>query len=296
MLVSNRYPAIARWLMQRLPGRALRRIVWSSVRRREFDFEAALRFGGRIRGNTRDLIQRDLYFFGVWEPSASAWIRARLSLGDTFVDVGANIGYYTLLGAGAVGPRGSVVAVEAYPEIFARLEETVTLNELANVRLCNLAATDEAREVPIYFGGEDNSGSSSIVDSPTGDARSRVVRGLPLSTILTREEKSRARLIKIDVEGAERQVIAGLDLGSGEYRRELELIVEITPERWADRGDPGVLLEQLRSHGYNAYRLDDPHSFRHYLPNQPTRRPERLRDSVRNYATLVFSRVDADSL
>ena len=294
--MSNGYPAMARWLMRRLPGRPLRRLVWSSVRRREFDFETALRFGGTIRGNTCDLIQRHLYFFGVWEPSTTAWVRGRLSPGDTFVDVGANIGYYTLLGANAVGPQGHVVAIEAYPAIFARLEETVALNELRNVRLCNVAATDEARELPIYFGGEDNSGSSSIVDKPTDDARSIVVRGLPLQAILTRDERRRVRLIKIDVEGAEREVIAGLELGSGEYRADIELIVEITPERWADGGDSGSLLGELRAIGYNAYRLDDPHSFRRYLPDQPTLRPVRLREPVRTYATLVFSRVDADSL
>jgi FkbM family methyltransferase len=282
--------------MLHLPGRALRRTVWSFVKRSEFEFTARTRFGAEIRGHTRDLIQRHLYYFGVWEPSTTAWIRGRLAKGDTFVDVGANIGYYTLLGAAAVGETGRVVAIEALPQIFAKLESHVALNGLRNVRLVNAAATSQPQDVEMWFGGEDNTGSSSMIDKPTANAPSVVVPGRPLADILTREERANARLIKIDVEGAEREVLAGLDLDAGEYRRDLELLVEITPARWADGGHAAALLERLRGYGFNAYRLDDPHSFRCYLPNAPTGRPYRIEALDDGYSTVVFSRVDAPAL
>lgn len=61
---------------------------------------------------TTDIIQRYLYLFGTWEPHLTAWIHQRLTPGATFIDVGANIGYYSLLAAHLVGPTGRVVAVE----------------------------------------------------------------------------------------------------------------------------------------------------------------------------------------
>lgn len=75
-----------------------------------------------------DLIQSRIYFFGVWEPAISAFVRSRLEPGDSFIDVGANIGYYTVLASRRVGPSGSVYAVEASPKICSRLRRNVALN------------------------------------------------------------------------------------------------------------------------------------------------------------------------
>lgn len=73
------------------------------------------RFGGRFTVTTSDIVQRYLYTFGAWEPHLSAWIACRLTPGDTFVDVGANIGYYTMLTSHLVGPTRHVAAIEPVP-------------------------------------------------------------------------------------------------------------------------------------------------------------------------------------
>src|SRR5450755_115400 len=111
----------ASWMIRNVPTRPLKRLIWSLVRRREFSFETMTSRGWRVRGNTTDWIQRQLYYFGLWEPNLSAWIERRLSTGDVFVDVGANVGYFTLLAAGVVGKTGKVVAIEPMPEIFRHL-------------------------------------------------------------------------------------------------------------------------------------------------------------------------------
>ena len=66
--------AIAPHLIRSVPGLALKRLVWSLVRRREFEYVTTTPQGLRIEGNTRDWIQRHLYYFGLWEPSRSAWM------------------------------------------------------------------------------------------------------------------------------------------------------------------------------------------------------------------------------
>jgi hypothetical protein len=89
-------------------------------------FACKTQSAGRIAGDTRDILQQ--YYFGVWEPNLTHWIVGRLRRGDTFVDVGANIGYYSLLASKLVGPGGSVVALEASPTIFHQLQDNLRLN------------------------------------------------------------------------------------------------------------------------------------------------------------------------
>src|SRR6476619_7171728 len=73
--------------------------------------------GGRIFVSGQDVIQRYIYSFGVWEPALTNFVKTRLRAGDTFIDVGANIGYYALLASGLVGASGTVVSIEASPSI-----------------------------------------------------------------------------------------------------------------------------------------------------------------------------------
>jgi len=68
-------------------------------------------FGGVMSCDLGDFIGNIIYHFGVWEPHVSAYIQSRLKPGDAFCDIGANIGYYSLLASRAVGPRGAVIAV-----------------------------------------------------------------------------------------------------------------------------------------------------------------------------------------
>ena len=82
------------------------------------EFTARTIHGARLRGDQRWIMPRCIYWFGVWEPLLSAWVESRLRPGDVFVDVGANMGYTSLLAARAVGPGGAVVAFEPAPATF----------------------------------------------------------------------------------------------------------------------------------------------------------------------------------
>src|ERR1700730_16140389 len=90
---------------------------------REGEHEAEV-FGYKIKLDLADYIQRSIYL-RTFEPRESALIRHYLKPGMTFVDVGANVGYYTLLAASLVGRRGRVLAFEPSPYVFERLVETM---------------------------------------------------------------------------------------------------------------------------------------------------------------------------
>lgn len=85
-------------------------------------FMARTVFRSRIAGDTRDILHQYIYYFGVWEPHLTNWIGQQLAPGDTFIDVGANVGYFSLLASRLVGKSGVVVAIEPSPTILRRSE------------------------------------------------------------------------------------------------------------------------------------------------------------------------------
>jgi FkbM family methyltransferase len=295
---SERVPEpLARRVLRRLPTRTLRRFVWDRIKYRKIRAVVPTRFSVRFHCNTRDYIQRYIYYFGVWEPNITAWVAERLTPGDTFVDVGSNIGYFSLLGAQRVGPTGRVVAVEASPTVFTELEANLALNGASGVRAICAAATNVRKRLQIYAGGKDNCGGSTTIAGVAVTAKAVYTEGVPLFELLSVEERASARLIKIDVEGAELDVIAGLHLARPGFREDLELIVEIAPDRlMAQRQTPEQILNLMREHGFNAYTLENDYRVRAYLHPAVPARPRRLRGEIGRMADVVFSRVDAEEL
>src|SRR5688572_19963716 len=97
--------------------------------------------GDRFECDLPDLIQLYIHLFGVWEPDLAAFMRSRLRAGDAVADVGANVGFDTMLASRAVGDTGRVVAIEAAPPVFNRLRVTLQINgSPTNVRAINKAA------------------------------------------------------------------------------------------------------------------------------------------------------------
>ena len=146
---------------------------------------------------------------GVWEPVLTRWLEARLSPGDTFIDVGANVGYFSILASRLVGPNGSVVAIEASPTIFGRLERGLRSNRLENVRAVHAVVASEEGSQMVYLGPDWHTGLTATHLEPELTPESEV-RAAALPALLTPGELGRARFMKIDVEGAESDVIAGL--------------------------------------------------------------------------------------
>jgi FkbM family methyltransferase len=136
-----------------------------------------------------------------------AWRYLKLRRGDTFVDVGAHIGKYACVVAKLVGSQGRVVAVEAHPGNYRKLTENVESNRLSNVVLLNVAAFDRSCKVEI-FEGSNSSGRSSI--KLNDSLSSQIVNAKPLDDIAELESLQRIDWVKIDVEGAEYETIAGM--------------------------------------------------------------------------------------
>jgi FkbM family methyltransferase len=253
---------------------------------------------GSFGGNTIDLLEQYLYFFGVWEPNLTAWVSERMRPGDVFVDVGANVGYFSLLASTLVGQAGAVVAIEASPVVFDRLLANVTRNGARNVRALNVAASDDERELTLYFGPKYHTGVSSTITPDLSANGQAIVQGRPLAGILEPGEIARARFVKIDVEGAEWSVVSGLLPILDRTRGDLELCVEVSPERLALQGRSAAeVLEMFERFGFHPYSLENDYTASSYLRRRaPRARPVRLREAPAQEIDVVFSRIDAASL
>lgn len=277
---------VAKYLNPHLRDNARQRVVRS-------------RFGVRFAVDTQDLIQRYLYLFGVWEPHMTRWLRGRLRPGDTFVDVGANVGYYAMVASRWVGDGGQVVAIEASPTFHRKLLQHVRLNQCGNVRAINGAVSDERKELTFVLASSANMGANSIVPYDGPAESSFQVEAFPLGELLEPAEISTARVIKIDVEGAEGSVVRGMIPMLDKLRPDCEITVEVTPDRMAQLGDSAEeLMKAMRDHGFHAYRLVNEYTPESYVAALRGKRavPVRWRGPVVEESDLIFSRVDAETL
>lgn len=258
--------------------------------------------GIHFRCRLPDLIATYVYLFGTWEPDLAAFVRRRLRPGDTFVDVGANIGCITALASRLVGPRGTVVAIEPSPAIIAALQETVARNDLMNVRIVAAAVSDRDDELPLFPGPRSNVGKTTTVAHRGSLREQGRVRAAPLGLLVAREQLAAARLFKIDVEGAEDRALAGMVASVDVLAADAELVVELSPKWWSDPGRrPIDVLRPFLERGFHVYLLPNDYSAWRYLWPKDVGAPQRLRNFSlldRRVARLdlVLSRSDVDAL
>lgn len=258
-------------------------------------FRASTVFGSKIQGNTSDFLQRVLYYFGIWEPHLTHWLTKRLHPGDTFVDLGANIGYYSLLASRLVDSSGTVISIEASPRIFEQLQANLALNDARNVRAINVAVAESRKVVSLFRGPEQNIGATTLLESAGFEFDSNV-EAAPLSEILHPDEIRRLRIVKIDIEGTELPALQGMIPLIRSARSDLEIVVEVEPQRLGQQGKtPEDLVALLSDLGFHPYHIQNDW-VSSYLPPYFEKRPERLRKTILSETLLVFSRIDAEAL
>jgi FkbM family methyltransferase len=145
---------------------------------------------------------------GWYEPETRDFILTRLSAGAVFIDVGANIGVFTVGAARKVGARGVVLAFEPSPAVFPYLERNIAMNSLDNVQALRVALSDENRKhVPFYVAPADHFGMGALV--PQFHVEPCAVSTRTLDDIVAEKGLSRATVLKVDVEGHEVAVFRG---------------------------------------------------------------------------------------
>jgi FkbM family methyltransferase len=209
--------------------------------------------GFRIRLPAEDSSQSKLEIIhGDYERGTTKLFETLLHQGMTVVDAGAHVGYYTLLAARLVGPKGRVYAFEPHPKNYALLKENLAFNGVTQVSAHEKAVSNRASRKELFLGGD------SLTHSLYQDAEAQAsvsVETVALDDFFLLEGWPPVDLIKIDVEGAEKEVLDGMRQLS---RRNagLKLVVEFGPGCLSRAGvDPQDLFAILEELGFTRFSL-----------------------------------------
>jgi FkbM family methyltransferase len=206
--------------------------------------EASFPGGTRLRLDLRESIQRDWYA-GLYDRKELRALRKLLAAGGDFVDVGAHVGMYTIAAAAALRGRGRVLALEPNPVARAQLEQNLALNGCREVSVVARAAADEAGTALLHVPLTPDTSFSSLESG-------RFAEGEPLPVERTTVDAEIERLglapvlVKIDVEGVELAVLAGMARALG---RRPALLIEVGPESAQE------VERLLGARGYRGYRF-----------------------------------------
>lgn len=202
-------------------------------------------------------VEWHITFFGTYEPELRNIFRVVLPAGGVALDVGANVGWHTLLMAQLVGSGGRVFAAEANPSVRIRLRDNLNLNNFQQTEIIPHALADSEGIVDFYGPANDdpNSGNGHIIrNGEKLDHQVIRVETRQLDKIGPITSAGRLDLIKIDVEGFEWPVLRGGELIIAKFRPHIVFEYDAA---YVSRGagSPELIGEFFRRHQYRLYAV-----------------------------------------
>ena len=217
------------WLGRRLTI-LIRRVVLAQLSGAPVDIEA---LGARMRVVPyRNICEKRMLFNPhVFDAQELEMLASRIQDGFVFLDVGANIGAYSLFVAARAGPSARILALEPQPHIFERLIANIRFNAFASIKAVACAVADKSGELTLFIDPR-NSGESSVKIVAVGNAEPIRVPAKTLMDIARDERLARIDAIKLDVEGAEDIILGPFFAEAPEHLFPAFMIVENTIDNW----------------------------------------------------------------
>lgn len=274
-------PGEGRW--QRFFQHPLRFITITLLRRSRLSKEIVIRtpLGFRFAGLLPESVSALIWRFGIYEWSSSILLMRVLRQGDHMIDIGSHFGYFTLLAGSLVGKAGQVVAIEAMPDTYKRLQRNIALNRLENVRAVNAAAHSRSerlsfRDFGLISSSLNTSGTARGAllgrDAPAKDVS---VNGDRFDSLIAQESWPLIRAVKIDAESSEQSVLEGMSGFFASGARPL-LLIELGGGGLPEADRARAIAALLAAYDYRPYTFDG-----------YTLRPVRIDDDLA-YMNAVF--------
>ena len=232
------------WLARRLVI-VLRRLALAALDGAPVDIDA-LGVRMRLRPYNNICEKRMLFSPQTFDPEELAILSGAMREGFVFIDIGANVGAYSLFVARRAGPSARVLAIEPQPDIFERLTYNIRLNELSTIKALDCAVADKDGDVTLFLDPR-NSGESSVKVIATGGARTLRLPARTLLDLVTGEGYSRLDAVKLDVEGAEDLILEPFLADAPEHLLPSLLIIEDGRRQWQTD-----LVARLAEKGYGV--------------------------------------------
>ena len=174
-------------------------------------FYADLPSGGRVFLHHREDIGLVVLMSGGFERAETEFAIGQARPGTVAIDVGANVGMFTVPLALAVGPSGRVLTIEPSPENVARLESNLELNSLENVVVEAIAVGDKAGQLVLQLASDPGFHSTAEISESRSVDEELIVRAETLDQVWLRAHAPAVSFIKIDTEGSEDAVLRGAE-------------------------------------------------------------------------------------
>jgi len=249
---------ITRWLQSLRPRRPLKGATrlanWLHRFLPPYQGVVRLEGGMRMAVDTRFSAERTILLFGSYQPALARLLREHTPPDGHCLDIGANVGFFTLQFAQQVGRAGRVAAFEANPALAERIRDNAALNDFSHVHVVNKAVDRQAGQAAFYISPQP--GKSSLlgehVASPT---QTIVVETIIIDAYLEQHDWPRLDIIKMDIEGNDCSALLGARESLTRFRPFIVLEywyntpTAIAREAFALLDDLGYALEGLESSG-----------------------------------------------
>ena len=193
---------------------------------------------------------------GVFEPGETELVKGLLKPGMVVADIGANIGYFSLIASRCVGESGRVYSFEPHPGNFELINKSVAANGYTNVTPMNKAVSEKSGTMRFFIDTSNSANGSFGEGNVPGEKPGIDVETVTLDEFFASAERRRPDFIKMDAQGAEGLILAGGDTVLSEAP--LQILLEFWPFGLQNCGtDPANFLERLRNMGFRCTVIDD---------------------------------------
>lgn len=208
---------------------------------------------GLVALNKKDPAISGAITLGVYEKNESRFFREKVKEGMVVIDIGANVGYYTVMFAKLVGPFGRVISFEPGPENFYFLKKTIKINKFNNVEPYDFALSNKTGRGKLFL-CESNKGDHRIYN-PDNTRESIDISITTLDNFLAEKKVENVDLIKMDIQGAEGMALNGMK-DTLTQNKKISLIIEFWPQGLLKSGtEPISLLNEIRGLGFKIFKI-----------------------------------------
>jgi FkbM family methyltransferase len=218
-------------------------------------------FYGRFYGGLIDVLQNimyvdpkdslDLFINKIYEPYETQLVSSKIKQGGVVLDIGANIGYYTLIFAKLVGQNGKVFAFEPEPANFRVLEKNVSVNGYSNVIPEQKAVSNRNEKKKLYL-NKQNAGMHTIYKSKNANLGSVEIETVSLDNYFS-NYRGKIDFIKMDIEGSEYTALEGMQTIL-KRQNNIKLLVAFDSSSIREYGyKPKQYIDLLMSNGFRVY-------------------------------------------
>lgn len=237
--------------------------------------------------NPSEHIQQQLFWYGNYESEVGELLKKIISPGDVFLDVGANIGYFSLMVA-KNEPSSTVFAFEPASHLFEKLENHIRDNYLKNIFAIHAAAGENDETGILFLADVENEGMSSLKEPENYSGKKEEIKIISLDNWMNRSALENISLIKMDVEGSELAALKGMKNIIDEFHP--LIISEINPQTLSLFGLKSEdIYKFIYGLGYEIYLIEKSGNLKRYVKPEPEKAGNVLfihPDKILNYPAL----------